>query len=137
MGTHKKTKMKLSSAVLLATAECGPMMGMKPVMMPGMIMPEPVVQTATQDCSSWGFAYAECDIDDSFTDIEVATKYSNSACVEGESFGIRDGKIWVDKGCRARFQIKKTVGVIWIMVWVTLSQKLSQKSRLLFLASGQ
>ena len=39
--------MKLSSAVLLATAECGPMMGMKPVMMPG--MPEPVVQTATQE----------------------------------------------------------------------------------------
>ena len=45
----KKTKMKLSSAVLLATAECGPMMGMKPVMMPGLIMPEPVVQTATQE----------------------------------------------------------------------------------------
>ena len=66
--------MKLSTAVLLATAECGPMMGMKPMMG----MPAPVVQTATQDCSSWGFAYAECDIDDSFTDIEVATKYSNS-----------------------------------------------------------
>ena len=32
------------------------------------------------------------------------------ACVEGESFGIRDGKIWVDKGCRAQFRVKKTVG---------------------------
>ena len=33
-----------------------------------------------------------------------------SDCIEGVSFGISEGKIWVDKGCRALFLLQNIPG---------------------------
>ena len=39
------------------------------------------------------------------TRLNVARKYSKSACNYGSSFGKGQSSIWVDKGCRARFNV--------------------------------
>lgn len=38
-------------------------------------------------------------------DVRVASKFSKSGCNEGRSWGVERDAIWVDKGCRARFEI--------------------------------
>lgn len=37
--------------------------------------------------------------------VRVVAKYSKSGCNEGRSWGVERRAIWVDKGCRARFEI--------------------------------
>src|ERR1700747_2360325 len=35
----------------------------------------------------------------------VPGQYSAASCVQGSSYGWRDGELWVDNGCRAEFLI--------------------------------
>ncbi len=55
-------------------------------------------------CTSINNAYAECAAPFRGTAV-VAQQISQSACVEGRSWGQKPGVIWVNNGCRARFGI--------------------------------
>ena len=60
-------------------------------------------------CSSDGSKYRECPLP--FQGRAVLTqRISSSACVEGQSWGLRPGTVWVNKGCRARFGMSQTAG---------------------------
>lgn len=63
--------------------------------------------TQNLDCSSWGFQYDTCPIPNAgvFSDVWVISKYSNSACTKGDSFGVTQSSVWVNKGCRAKFGV--------------------------------
>ncbi|HVR43238.1 MAG TPA: DUF3011 domain-containing protein [Thermoanaerobaculia bacterium] len=54
-------------------------------------------------CESDG-GYRECDAGSAAT-VTLARQISDAACVEGLSWGVRDGKVWVDRGCRADFAL--------------------------------
>gem|GEM_PF-4146415 len=57
---------------------------------------------AVFDCSSHGFRYEECNIP--FRgDVRIVEQRSGARCVEGETWGTRRGRVWVDKGCSGRF----------------------------------
>jgi hypothetical protein len=63
----------------------------------------------TYQLNSWGYAYSASST--SFTninDMHVVNRNSNSACIEGSSFGWSGGTAWVDNGCRALFSITGT-----------------------------
>jgi len=54
-------------------------------------------------CSSVDRTYAECRTP--FRGPAMLTfQFSDSPCIEGRTWGQRPGVIWVDRGCRARFQ---------------------------------
>ncbi|MEO7252153.1 MAG: DUF3011 domain-containing protein [Arenimonas sp.] len=55
-------------------------------------------------CSSIESRYAECRVP--FQGSAMLTQQiSNSACIEGRTWGQKPGAVWVDHGCRARFGI--------------------------------
>ena len=58
----------------------------------------------TVRCESTDGRYRECDID-GIGRIALTRRLSDTSCVEGESWGFRDGKVWVSKGCRAEFAL--------------------------------
>jgi hypothetical protein len=58
-------------------------------------------------CSSDGSKYRECPLP--FQGRAILTqRISSSSCVEGQSWGQRQGTVWVNKGCRARFGMSPT-----------------------------
>jgi hypothetical protein len=61
------------------------------------------------DCSSSGYAYAECFVGGygQIIDVQLVRQNSRSACRPGYSYGFDSQKIWVDKGCRATFRVLK------------------------------
>ena len=58
-------------------------------------------------CSSVNSQYSECAAPFRGTAI-ITQQISQSACIEGQSWGQRPGYIWVNRGCRARFGIVRT-----------------------------
>lgn len=68
-------------------------------------------------CSSWSdrreVRSVTCQSRGDFTDCErvgrdavvMTRQISDAACVEGMSWGVRDGRLWVDRGCRAEFRV--------------------------------
>ncbi|XP_052780508.1 lectin ADEL-like [Mya arenaria] len=63
--------------------------------------------TATIQCSSHGYRYAECIVPGGydFAIITVINRLSRSSCTLGSSYGYRNGRLWVDRGCRAVFSV--------------------------------
>lgn len=60
-------------------------------------------------CSSDDSEYRECPLP--FQGRAILTqRISSVSCVEGQSWGQRQGKVWVNKGCRARFGMSQTAG---------------------------
>jgi hypothetical protein len=57
-------------------------------------------------CSSIGSRYAECPVPFRGNAV-LLEQISSSACVEGRSWGLKPGVVWVDRGCRARFGITR------------------------------
>ena len=55
----------------------------------------------TVSCESQG-RYRECELE-GFGNIVLQRQLSNAVCVEGQSWGVRNGRVWVDRGCRAVF----------------------------------
>lgn len=39
--------------------------------------------------------------------IELMRQISNTRCVQGSNFGLRDGSVWVDRGCRGVFLVTR------------------------------
>jgi hypothetical protein len=57
-------------------------------------------------CASNNFQYTVCptDIQD-ITDVRLVHQDSQSACIQGNSYGYKDNAVWVDHGCRGTFQV--------------------------------
>ena len=55
------------------------------------------------ELASWRFKYAEKEM--RVSGMTVNTKKSRSSCTPGTSFGFDAEKVWVDKGCRASFDV--------------------------------
>ncbi len=57
-------------------------------------------------CESKSDRRSYCDVPHSYdADIRLSRIFSKSSCVEGESWGIDDRGVWVDRGCRAEFEV--------------------------------
>ena len=64
----------------------------------------PAAAQSTVLCESLDGKYRECRLDG----VGIATlarQVSDNACIEGQTWGYRDGRIWVDRGCRAQFTL--------------------------------
>lgn len=63
----------------------------------------PVLAETTFRCESMDGKYRECRaVGDG--NLFIARQLSDSKCIQGETWGFRDGMIWVDRGCRADFR---------------------------------
>lgn len=56
-------------------------------------------------CESHNYNYAECPVRGSIRDAWVIQQKSNSPCIQGDSWGMRNDAIWVNRGCRANFNV--------------------------------
>ena len=64
----------------------------------------PADAQSTVVCESLDGKYRECRLEG----VGVATltrQLSDTNCIEGQSWGYRNGRIWVDQGCRAQFAL--------------------------------
>lgn len=61
----------------------------------------------TVRCESEDDAYRECGAAGEGS-VSLVTERSRSACVQGQSWGVRNGMLWVDRGCRADFLVGST-----------------------------
>jgi len=59
----------------------------------------------TMNCSSNDGKYHTCRVNGDVQRARVSRQISGSACTEGTSWGYRRNELWVDKGCRADFEI--------------------------------
>jgi hypothetical protein len=55
-------------------------------------------------CESTDGRYRECVVEGA-GHIAMSRQRSDAPCIEGRTWGVRDGRIWVDAGCRADFQL--------------------------------
>jgi hypothetical protein len=55
-------------------------------------------------CESTNDRYRECEID-GVGRVRMTRQLSDDRCIEGRTWGYRDGMVWVDKGCRAEFSL--------------------------------
>jgi len=55
-------------------------------------------------CASDDMGYHTCDIGPN-SGATVAHQHSDARCIEGQTFGVRGNQLWVNRGCRADFQI--------------------------------
>ncbi len=60
-------------------------------------------------CSSINSQYRECSVPFRGTAV-ITQQISQSACIEGQSWGNKAGAVWVNRGCRARFGIHANTG---------------------------
>jgi hypothetical protein len=59
---------------------------------------------AIVSCSSDDMNYHTCSIPPG-SRARVARQRSDAQCIEGQTFGVRGNQLWVDRGCRADFEI--------------------------------
>jgi hypothetical protein len=62
-------------------------------------------------CESVDFKYNSCRIDGKVEDVQLVKLLSISACTMGDTFGFFSDRIWVDRGCRGIFKIKKVPNI--------------------------
>ena len=64
----------------------------------------------TMMCESIGVAYRECRVG-SFGVVQLVMQLSDAPCVEGTTWGtLSPGVVWVERGCRGMFKIRKQEG---------------------------
>ena len=61
-------------------------------------------------CESSDGKYVECRTN-SLNRITLSRQLSDNSCVEGQTWGFRDNVVWVDRGCRAEFNVASTAYV--------------------------
>ncbi len=54
-------------------------------------------------CESQGYRYTYCNVQDHVSDVRLTRQLSDTACIEGVTWGHDRGGVWVDRGCRAEF----------------------------------
>ena len=57
-------------------------------------------------CESKKNKWRTCRVDGPIESLQLHKQKSNSPCVEGETYGFTGDTIWVDKGCRAEFEVR-------------------------------
>ena len=72
------------------------------------LMASPAMSQPVTVCESDG-NYRECRLDGVGFGTLVR-QMSDAACIEGQTWGYRDGRIWVDRGCRASFAMTSLYG---------------------------
>jgi hypothetical protein len=60
-------------------------------------------------CASVDSRYRECQLPVDGR-ARVVKRLSDASCIEGKSYGQRGDKVWVDEGCRARFEVTRSGG---------------------------
>lgn len=63
----------------------------------------------TFECASVRNDYRECAVPGRGRAV-LTRQISKNACIEGRTWGQRDGTVWVQKGCRAQFQAGRGAG---------------------------
>lgn len=59
-------------------------------------------------CASQGYSYQMCQVDTGRgSNVRIVRQISNSACIEGRTWGWNRAGIWVDGGCEAIFRVKR------------------------------
>ncbi|MGZ8868714.1 MAG: DUF3011 domain-containing protein [Thermoanaerobaculia bacterium] len=66
----------------------------------------PAAAQSTVICESADGSYRECRLEGAGV-ATLTRQMSDRNCIEGQTWGYRDGKIWVDKGCRGQFAISR------------------------------
>jgi hypothetical protein len=61
------------------------------------------------NCASVDMKYRECQLPVKGRAVLVK-RLSDARCVEGQSWGQRGDRVWVDNGCRAKFEVTRTGG---------------------------
>lgn len=64
----------------------------------------PALAQTNVRCESADGRYAECDMG-GIGRVTLSRQLSDANCVEGKTWGYRDGKVWVNNGCRADFAL--------------------------------
>lgn len=60
--------------------------------------------TRTVSCASRGGVFTNCE-QVGFSAVSLSRQVSETPCIENVSWGVRDGQLWVDQGCRAEFLV--------------------------------
>jgi hypothetical protein len=60
-------------------------------------------------CASVESRYRECQLPGDGR-ARLVKRLSDASCIEGKSYGQRGDRVWVDEGCRARFEVTRTGG---------------------------
>ena len=55
-------------------------------------------------CESYNNRYQQCAVD-TRGGVELIQQHSRGACIAGQTWGYEHGYIWVDRGCRAEFEL--------------------------------
>ena len=63
------------------------------------------VERTVFHCSSSRYRYAECYVPGYIIHARVVRRASSARCVEGQSYGFYGDTVWVDRGCRADFEV--------------------------------
>jgi hypothetical protein len=56
-------------------------------------------------CASKDYHRAECRISDQVREVELVRRTSGAPCIYGQSWGFDRGRLWVDRGCAAEFEV--------------------------------
>lgn len=56
-------------------------------------------------CESRSYRYNECYSSLRHARIRLIAQYSQSPCIEGQSYGFNFGRVWVSNGCRGYFRL--------------------------------
>jgi hypothetical protein len=65
----------------------------------------PAWSQSTVTCSSDDEHYHTCNIGPNHG-VRMVRQRSGSPCIEGRTYGVRGNQIWVDRGCRADFEVR-------------------------------
>lgn len=60
-------------------------------------------------CESYNNQYEECEVG-ARGGVRLLQQWSRSPCIEGQTWGVERGTVWVDNGCRAEFQVQPYLG---------------------------
>lgn len=83
---------------------------------PGGPFGPPPVQELLRSCASSGYRYSSCDMGGPVIDAQLAHQDSHAACTKDRTWGISGNTIWVDKGCRASFNVLVSLMPIPVVV---------------------
>jgi hypothetical protein len=62
-------------------------------------------QTQIVTCESHHNKFQSCSIRDLRSEVVLVEEFGHARCIRGQSWGNDSNGVWVDKGCRAKFQV--------------------------------
>jgi len=85
----------------------------------------PSFAQTTFRCESTDGKYRECRVDGT-GNLILAKQISDTNCVQGKTWGYRDGVVWVDRGCRADFRFTTADPLNMFVLCESIDGKLSR-----------